>query len=143
MPYLLISILFLASSRTPHLHSAGDTGLLSGSDPGFATLDVLRLPGLGVSSLRLSQRASPPEPSGLETHFGLTWDIYFHSLQADRWREVQKTEVEGISNWLRSGGERGVLERARRRTCESGAYGHYCPGRPPESCPLRVEHRCS
>ena len=143
MPYLLISILFLASSRTPHLHSAGDTGLLSGSDPGFATLDVLRLPGLGVSSLQLSQRASPPEPSGLETHFGLTWDIYFHSLQADRWREVQKTEVEGISNWLRSGGERGGPERARRRTCESGAYGHHCPVRPPESCPLRVEHRCS
>lgn len=55
MPYLLISILLLASSRTPHLYSAGDTGLLSGSDPGFATLDVLRLPGLGVSSGCLSE----------------------------------------------------------------------------------------
>lgn len=43
--------------------------------------------------LQLSPQDPPPGPPGLETCLGLTWDIYFHSLQPKRWREAQKSKA--------------------------------------------------
>lgn len=91
----------------------------------FTTSDMLIF--AWAWSLQLSQQDPPPAPPGL----GLTWGIYFHSLQLERWREAQKTKQKSkvyptsihAEEWGREGWS-GVI--AHENVQSGGPCPHHC-----------------
>lgn len=99
----------LLASPSPHLCFAGDTEPFPAQTLSSES-DMLIFAWAWL--LQLSQQDPPAGPPGLEACLGLTWDIYFHSLQPERWREAQKSKAYPTPFVLRSWGERGGLEQA-------------------------------